>query len=97
MAELARCIAEAQGALTEAQLLALFEFLFKPCAHRREWEPFRAAYVAALCESAPVQPSVVVEMGARPQGGTLTAVGIMTLAWSAAPRLELLDLFCQII
>jgi hypothetical protein len=38
-----------------------------------------------------------VEVGARPASGTVTAVGVMTLAWVASPRLELLDLFCDII
>jgi hypothetical protein len=95
--ELARCIAELQGALPEGELEALFEFLFGGAADGSEWERFRAAYIRALSELAAAQPAVVVEMGERPHSGNLTAVGVMTLAWVASPRLELLDLFYQII
>jgi hypothetical protein len=95
--ELARCIAETHGEVSEAQLKELFEVLFGAAADAAEWELFRTAYVAALCEPAKPQPSATVVLETRPQAQALTAVGVMTLAWTAAPRLELLDLFCQVL
>jgi hypothetical protein len=95
--ELARCIAKVHGPVSEAQLNSVFQVLFGNAPGSAEWEPFRAAYLDELCARADPQPSTVIELGARPQDGTLTAVGVMTLAWIASPRLELLDLFCEII
>jgi hypothetical protein len=97
--ELARCIARVHGPVSEAQLNSVFQVLFGNAPGSAEWEPFRAAYLAELVAPPdPQPPSTVVELGVRrPDSETMTAVGVMTLAWVASPRLELLDLFCDII